>query len=489
MIKLKNFSFAVTLYVIISITGVMFVSCSSHEQSVPPKQTGIIMNIPGYPLVFDLNNGDSILIDRTYGNNRVSRTLLLKGVRLFSENNNWFPDSVGKWNYYKAEVDIIVSGKASVLTFQPYQMPVSFNGLRIYVEGIKKMGYNKSLQKDVRFSVCLGNEPWGIPSELEFPVNDYRFRSCSYNNTWSSLVPFNSFKYYHMGEDLGAIPDKLDVCSWINGEIINSPVPKGDNSNKILIRNQNGIGFDYYHCNLESIDTGLIIGKTVEKGQVIAKTGMTWDGGKNQHMDPHVHMGINFNGCELSLYPYFVEAYLRKYDDKVIAVAGGYRFAYAGDSIVLDASRSFCRENEKIESYLWKLHDGRIINKKITKVKYDKPGYYSEELIVKTANGDIDKDFLQVRVTGSNSLKDYAWGWIYYSPVRNNKPGQNILFWNRIINTKTDVHIDFGDGTPVQIMKDQISHSFSKSGNYTIVISSTGKGKEPVSAKLEVVIN
>jgi hypothetical protein len=102
---------------------------------------------------------------------------------------------LGKWNYYKAEAVIIISGKVFTLMFQPYKMPVSVDGLRIYIEGVKSMGYDRSLHKEVRFSVCLENEPWGIPSELEFPVNDYRFRSGSYNNTWSSLVPFNSFRY------------------------------------------------------------------------------------------------------------------------------------------------------------------------------------------------------------------------------------------------------------------------------------------------------
>jgi murein DD-endopeptidase MepM/ murein hydrolase activator NlpD len=396
---------------------------------------------------------------------------------------------LGKWNYYKAEAVIIISGKVFTLMFQPYQMPVSVDGLRIYIEGVKSMGYDRSLHKEVRFSVCLENEPWGIPSELEFPVNDYRFRSGSYNNTWSSLVPFNSFRYYHMGEDIGAIPDKLDVCSWADGEIVKSPLPDGDNSNKILIRDHNGIGLDYYHCNLASIDTGIITGRPVKKGQKIAKTGMTLDGRLSQWMDPHVHTGMNFNGYEISLYPYFIEAYFRKYDDKLLDVAGGYRFANACDSIELDASRSICRDKEKIKSYQWRLHDGTIVNQPVTKVKYPNPGFYSEELLVETERGDIDKDFLQIRVNDINSTKDYAWGWAYYSPVRNIKPGQSILFWNRIVNIKADMFIDFGDGTVVHTIKEEIYHSYNKSGNYTVELSSKGINNEPVSVKLEVIIN
>ncbi|MDP3445184.1 MAG: peptidoglycan DD-metalloendopeptidase family protein, partial [Ignavibacteria bacterium] len=366
-------------------------------------------------------------------------------------------------------------------------------GLRIYVEAIKKMDEIPNLDpvdkmcKAVRLSVCLEDEPWGNPSELEFPVNNYRWRSASYNNTWSSLVPFNLL-YYHRGEDFGAIPDKMDVCAWADGEVINSPLPKGDNSNKILIRKQNGIEFDYYHCNIESIDTGLLIGRHVKKGQYLAKTGMTWNGKHSQWRDPHVHLGLNYNGYTFSLYPYLIEAYFRKYDDKVLAVAGGYRFANVGDSIELDASRSICRDNEKIASYQWRLHNGKVIDQPIVKIKYDHSGFYSEELVVKTVNGDIDKDFLQVRINNLNSSSNVAHGWAYYYPVRNIKPGQKILFWNRI-NSESAVLINFGDGTAIQTIKDEIFHSYTKSGNYTVELSSIGFNDEPVSVKLELIVN
>ncbi|MDP3442515.1 MAG: M23 family metallopeptidase, partial [Ignavibacteria bacterium] len=283
-----------------------------------PKQNSVLapsitMNIPGYPLVFELNKGDSILIDRTFKNKRISKTLILKEVRPFSENNNWISASDGKRNYYKTEVDVLISGKSFTLVLRPYQMPVLVEGLRIYVEGVKIM--DGSQKREVRFSVCLESEPWGQPSELEFPVNNYRWRSGSYFNTWSSLVPFN-FLYYHRGEDLGVIPDRLDVRAWTDGQVINWPLPLGDNSNKILIRKPNGLEFDYYHCNLEYIDKDILIGKYIKKGQYIAKTGMTWNGEKSQHNDPHVHLGLNYNGNTISLFPYLIEAYFRKYDDK-----------------------------------------------------------------------------------------------------------------------------------------------------------------------------
>lgn len=482
------------LILILSVLLIMFTSFSRPEEASVSEKASIIMNIPGYPLVFELNNGDSIIIDRTYNNKNITRTIYLKSYRLFKEYNSWFPDSLGKSNFYKAEVDIIVSGTAFTLKMQPYQMPVTVNGLRIYVEAVQEVDKIPNLdpvekmEKDVRFSVAIAGEPWGIPADLEFPVSEYRWRSASYNNTWGALVPFNLL-YYHRGEDYGAIPDKLDVTAWVDGEIILSPLSGSKNgSNSIMIRDKNGMIFDYSHCNSEFIDPGLIKGRAVLKGQYIAKTGMTWDGRKSQHSDPHLHTGLGYNGYQLSLFPYAIEAYLRKYDDNVLAIAGGYRFVKTGETLELDALRSISREGEEIVTYQWKLHDGQIINQSDAKIKYTAPGYYSEELIVKTASGAIDKDFLQVRVYDQNSTGKIAYGWAYHSPVRNIKPGQEILFWNRLINTSADVKINYGDGTAVQIIRDEIKHSYNKSGNFTVELSSLGRNNEPVSVKMEVIV-
>lgn len=163
----------------LSLTGVLSAAFTEAQQNAVSGQPGIIMNIPGYPLVFELNKGDSMLIDRTFGNERVTRTLAVQDIRLFRENNNWIPDSLGTSDYYKTEVDILVAGKPYTVMLRPYQMPVLVDGLRIYVEGVKTMGAIPNLRplgmdKDVRFSVCLEHEPWGIPADLEFLVNEYR---------------------------------------------------------------------------------------------------------------------------------------------------------------------------------------------------------------------------------------------------------------------------------------------------------------------------
>jgi murein DD-endopeptidase MepM/ murein hydrolase activator NlpD len=488
-----NLKQTIILAIFFALPNVLFIV---SKQNTANAQSSIVMNLPGYPFMFELNKNDSILIDRTFDNKRITKTLVLKDFRLFTENNNWIDESLGKRNYYKAEVDILVSGKKFTIMLRSYQMPVTVEGLRIYIEAVKKMdeipnmGSVSKMTKDVRFSVCLEHEPWGNPTELEFPVSDYRWRSASYNNTWFSLVPFNKL-YYHRGEDLGAIPDRLVVRAWADGQIIRSPQPNGSTgSNSIGIKTKNGLEFYYSHCNIETIDSDILVGRNVKKGQYLARTGMTWNGEKSQNNDPHLHTELDYNGYQISTYPYFVEAYFRKYDDKVLAVAGGYRFANVGDSIELDATRSICRDNEKIASYQWKLHNGQIVNQPVVKIKYENSGYYSEELIVTTENGVVDKDFLQVRVNSSTQSTGVAHGWAYCYPTRDIKPGHKVLFWSRLINTtQANVSIDFGDGSPIQTITTGIYHSYSESGNYTVVLTSKGANNEPVTVKLEVIVD
>lgn len=470
----------------------LFLFCNLNGQTAKTASVHPNMDLPGYPYVFELNQGDSAVINRDYLGQSIQRTITLDSVHLFFENNPWFPDSLGRKNIYKAAVMVRVSGKPVTLYYQPYQMPVIFDGLRIYVEAIRQIDAIPNLdrfqkmERDVRLSIAAEGEPWGRPHELNFPVENYRFRSATYFNTWASLVPYNAL-YYHKGEDMGAIPDRLEVHAWADGEVVRTPLPQGNKgSNTLLIRNKNGVGFYYAHCNTESIDSTLLLGKEVRKGQYLAKTGMTWGGKKSQYNDPHLHTEMEYDGCQISLYPYFIESYFRKYDDTVLAVAGGYRFAMVGDTLLLDASRSVARLGGKISSVNWKLHNGQVLGQNLVKLVCDKPGLFSEELIVADQFGNVDKDFLQVRVYAPSQSRNIAYGWAYCYPVRKVRAGDEVLFWNRLVNTTSGVSVDYGDGSPVEPVGESCTHCFSRQGNYTVAFTSTGVDGEPVSIKMEV---
>ncbi len=239
--------------------------------------------------------------------------------------------------------------------------------------------------------------------------------------------------------------------------------------------------------NYENLVKHYTCGTQVKAGDVIGKTGMTWNGKKSQYSDPHLHVEFLVNGMHVNTYPWLMEAYLRKYPDQVVAVAGGYRFAVPGEKIVLDATRSFDRNGLPPDKVTWKLSDGRIVNTPVTSILCSKPGIYSEELIVVDKEGRQDRDFLYLTVFDPVKKRNMAYGWAYYYPVRGIKPGDKVLFWNRN-GTSAETMIDYGDGSPEEIIKKEINHSYVKSGRFVVTLSSTGPNNEPLTLKMEVVV-
>lgn len=451
----------------------------------------LIMDIRGYPQVFELNIGEQHRVQLRYHGKKIVRDIKLISVKPDFEPYPLFKKGAPKI-YSKVEVELEVSGKRIILLHRPYQMPVEFNGLRIYVEAIKDWALDadfqslNNIQRQVRLSVCAGGESWG--PTMDFPIKEYRWKAGVYQNTWSALVPYN-VRYYHRGEDYGAIPDKLDVVSPFDGKIISSPLPSGDGkSNAVCIQNASGIIFRVAHMDMETIQDYCKAGSFVKSGIKLGKTGMTWDGRKSQVNDSHCHTELQYHGTQLASFPYLMEAYLRSYPDKIIAIAGGYQYTYAGSEVLLDATRSIARQGEQVQSYSWVLHTGEVRDSSKITVRYDHPGLYTEQLTVKTVSGAEDRDFLQVRVFDSAANKNIAYGWAAYHPVREIHPDTRVLFWNRLIHTKSPVLISFGDGSEITKIYKEIDHVYKSKGRYVATLCSTDINNEPVTIKMEVVV-
>jgi murein DD-endopeptidase MepM/ murein hydrolase activator NlpD len=456
-------------------------------------QGRIIMDIQDYPTIFELNKDETQEFIHIEGETKIVSKIRLLDVRHFRETNLWFSKKAEPANYYRAEVDLDINGNLVTVVARPYQSPVVVNGLRIYIEVTKPWATKadfaalKNVEREVRLAVRSASEPWG-PTEMLFPIKNYRWRSNTYQNTWLSLVPYNTV-YYHRGEDFGAIPDKLDVIAPFDGVITQSPLPDGDGkSNTIAITNKYGITCKLAHMNTESIDAKMVTGKKVKAGEVIGKTGMTWGGKKAQKTDHHFHFDFWYGDFRISAFPYVMDAYFRDYKDSVLAIAGGYQYAKAGDEVVLDASRSLTQTGEKPVAYEWIVKDGQRITGDVVKLKYNAPGLYSEELLVKMADGSVDRDFVQVRIygnqdTGRNLVKGHA----YYYPLRGICSGAPVTFRSRISGTDEPVHIDFGDGVGA-VIKDEIVHAYRSPGRYVVVLSTKGLRKDPFNLKMEVIV-
>jgi hypothetical protein len=98
----------------------------------------VILDHPGFPYIFELNQGESQTIIRSYGGKSVKKTITLKSIKTFMEPNLWFTDENTPMNYYQADVTLNVSDKEVILHHRPYQMPENVNGLKICIENVKE---------------------------------------------------------------------------------------------------------------------------------------------------------------------------------------------------------------------------------------------------------------------------------------------------------------------------------------------------------------
>ena len=450
------------------------------------------MDVPGWPTVFEIDQGQVYRLTRTGAGKTLTRD-----IRLVNVVEHWEPDFYTGNSQQRtlrlAEVDVEVSGVPAKLLCQPYQMPVVVNGLRVYVDMTDTWAHNveyvplPEMLSAIRFAVVLANEDWG-PAHFIFPIGQFLWRSSAYNNTWLSLVPYGSL-YYHRGEDFGAIPDRLPVLAGLDGVVEASPLPAGDGaSNHLILETANGIRLRYSHMNTETVDRSLVVGQAVRAGTELGRTGMTCGGKRSQHFDPHLHFNIQYSGALLSAYPLVVESYFRAYPDEALAVAGGYYYSTPGMEVHLDGSRSVARPGGRIAEYEWHLHNGEIVHSSAARLAVEQPGLFSEELIVRTENGFEARDFAQVRVYDSKQGRNIAQGWVYYTPVRGILPGTPVLFWNRIYSMADSVHVDFGDGSPLEAVKDCVEHEYGMPGTYVVAFHARGPVNEPLTMKIRVVV-
>jgi murein DD-endopeptidase MepM/ murein hydrolase activator NlpD len=448
----------------------------------------MVLQESGWPCVFELDRGQTLAVPSA---GKPVKVRLIE-YRLTHEPDYFIARNPARKTVASAEAKIEVDGQPAALLCRPFQMPETVGGVRIYVDAVREWaahaGYAPltGVEREVRFSAVPAGHNWGS-GKLVFPLRAYRWRSSTYQNTWNSLVPYNQL-YYHRGEDFGAIPDKLDVVSPLDGRIIGSPLPRGDaQSNGLTIEAPNGLRCRLAHMNIESFEPRLTVGAEVRAGERVAQTGCTWNGKRSQHNDPHLHFQLDWNEHRLGTFPFLMESYFRAYDDALVAIAGGHQFALPKEPVALDGSRSLARPGKRIAFWTWKLHDGRTVEGARTEIVFEKPGLYAEEMIVKTEDGHEDRDAVHVRVYDPKRGANMAMGFLHYWPSREVLAGKPVLFCNATWNTR-EMKIDFGDGTEPKSVAREIQHAFAKPGLHTVTLSGLGPADEPVSLKLRVAV-
>jgi hypothetical protein len=186
----------------------------------------------------------------------------------------------------------------------------------------------------------------------------------------------------------------------------------------------------------------------------------------------------------------------------VIAVARPHVFARVGQTVNLDASRSWARSG-KIASYEWTFSDGSRAKGPHIERRYDTPGCYSEILKVTDDKGAVSHDFAIVQVAGDEGNPLPPSIHATYSPTTNLKPNQPINFLVRTFRTTHGGESwDFGDGSaPVTVKSDgnvkqlakdgyaRTTHRYAKPGRYLVRVERANERGEKATARLEVVID
>lgn len=454
-----------------------------------------LLAVVGWPLVLDLNVGQTAVVERGTGEGTVRRRIEVVAVR------EWHEPVYGLQArdhriVAGAEARLRVDGVEGVVTGRPFQMPVAVNGLRIALETTRDWAREAAVAAmtdmvhDVRLSVCLSGETWGSP-DLRFPIGAYRWHASSYHNTWGALVPQPDVVYYHRGEDFGAIPDRLPVLAGLDGRVDIAPADQRQRSNTLGLEVAPGLSLRHAHMNTASFMGDFPVGALLTRGQPFAKTGAHWAGKPSQRSDPHLHYGWSLrrdDGTAMAINPYpgLVEAYFRDYPDSLLPIAGGYRFAHTGEVLRLDGTRSLARPGRAIAGHAWHLSDGRVVTGAVAEMVYARPGFYAEELRVRADDGVEDRAYAQVRVFAAERPAGPAFcGFLHSTPVRGVTPGRPVEFWNRLWIGAAAARIEYGDGTPPAAIGASARHVYAAPGLYTVTLHTEHAG-QPVAVKTRV---
>src|SRR5262249_15261297 len=202
-------------------------------------------------------------------------------------------------------------------------------------------------------------------------------------------------------------------------------------------------------------------------------------------------------------YAFLWEAYQRQYAPDVTAVARPHAYAWVGETVTLDGSRSSSRSG-RISRCEWTFTDGSTgTGPTVTRV-YGKPGTYSEILKVTDSRGHSSYDFAVVQIAG-NPLSDrqaeeklaptiHASYW----PSLGTRAGQPITFLVRSCRTTFGQETwNFGDGSaPVTVRSDggaeekkkegyaRTQQLFQKPGDYIVRVERANERGEKATFRL-----
>lgn len=420
-----------------------------------------------------------------------------------------------------AKATVEVNGERVELTSANYRLPQTIAGVQIdcpitkgYVQNANRANI-WAIAKDVRLRLWPAGSPLVEADTLRYPAKQRWFASGTQMANEpvyvdGGEVPTNKTIYYHYGLDIGGAEGKVEVVAATDGLVVsaadttldgykNTPVdPRYD-----VVYLLDDRGWFYRYSHLQSIDKQIIPGRTVKRGAPLGVLGKEGGSGgwSHLHFDISARQPSGEYGIEDG-YAFLWEAYQREYQPDVLAVARPHWLAAAGETVLLDGSRSWSRSG-KIKSFTWIFPDGHEASGETRELTLEAAGTYSIVLKVTDAKGNSAYDFAVVQVIDAKRPSELPPSiQAAYSPTFGIKPGDEVTFQVRSFRTQHGgERWHFGDGTsPVDVKSDgnaqQLSkdgfaittHRFDKPGQHLVRVEHTAENGMQATAHLVVFV-
>jgi murein DD-endopeptidase MepM/ murein hydrolase activator NlpD len=422
----------------------------------------------------------------------------------------------------RAQVKVEVNGQMVSLVSSTYNLPKAVGGVQVDCPVTKGYLQNSSpanawgLVKDARLRLWPAGSPWIRPGTFVYPVRQKWFASdtqmanvpCYVN---ACDIPDQKNIYYHYGLDFGGSEGMVDVVAATDGLVVSvgEQVLEGYNDSPVEPRYDvvyilDDRGWFCRYSHLQMIATPVIAGKRVTMGQRIGLVGK--EGGSGGWS--HLHFDIKSrqpsgNWGTQNGYAFIWQAYQQQYSPEIIAVARPHHLVYSGETVRLDASKSWCRTG-RITSYEWLLCDGTKAEGSEIERVYERAGEYSEIVKVTDSDGNFAYDFAVVYVIDRKHPERVPPAiHANYYPTFGLRAGDEVTFKVRSFGTQHGLEVwDFGDGSEtVKVQSDGnanqhnpagyviTQHRYKKAGDYIVTVRRSDENGYEAIGHLHVRIN
>ncbi|MEJ2704163.1 MAG: PmoA family protein, partial [Sedimentisphaerales bacterium] len=461
--------------------------------------------------VADVNVGESQIVTLCDGSKATVKLLDLKETR----------DDVCH-AVRRATVTVEVNGQTVSLVSSTYHLPIAVAGVQIDCPVTKGYRQNSSkhnawgLVKDARLRLWPAGSPWIKPGTFLYPAKERWFTTDTQMANVPVFVdggdvPGDRNIYYHYGLDFGGTEKMVKVVAATDGLVVSAGTkrlpgyedsPASPRYDVVYVKDARGWFYRYSH--LYKINDSIKPGSRVKMGQKIGILGKEGGSGgwSHLHFDITARQPSGMWGIQNG-YAFIWEANQRENKPNIIAVARPHVLAWTGETVMLDATRSWSRCGT-IEKFEWTFCDGGTATGAKVRRSYNKAGEYNEIVKVTDAAGNVDYDFAVVQIIDKehpDRLPPTIHAAFY--PTRGIEPGDEITFKVRTFRTQHGSEVwDFGDGSPkVTVHSDGnanvhdpngyavTAHRYSKPGVYIATVRRQNEYGQDAITHLHIAVN